>query len=147
VLFAVRDPRDVVFSCYRRHFDIDPTKFELLTLEDCARFYAAVMNLGELCRAKLPLTLHEHRYEDMVEDFEGRVRAVCEFLGIEWTETMLSFSERAREQTIRSTLSATQVRRPLYREGVGQWRRYAQQLAPMLPTLTPWVRKFGYPER
>jgi hypothetical protein len=72
---------------------------------------------------------------------------VCEFLGIEWTETMLSFSERAREQTIRSTLSATQVRRPLYREGVGQWRRYAQQLAPMLPTLTPWVRKFGYPER
>ncbi|MGA7712327.1 MAG: sulfotransferase [Rhizomicrobium sp.] len=146
VLFALRDPRDVVFSCYRRQFDIDPSKLEFLTLEDCARFYAAVMNLGEISRAKLPLKLHEHRYERMVEDFDGRVQAMCDFVGLEWTDAMRDFSERARARTIRSTLSATQVRRQLYSEGVDQWRRYEKQLAPMLPILAPWVQKFGYPQ-
>jgi len=143
ILFALRDPRDVVFSCFRRHFEVSQTMFEFLDLEDGARFYAAVMNVGELCRAKLPLTLHEHRYEDMVEDFEGRMRAVCDFLGIEWTEAMRDFSEKARETVIRSP-SAAQVRRPLYGEGVGQWRRYAKEFAPALPILAPWVKHFGY---
>ena len=143
ILFALRDPRDVVFSCFRRHFEVNQTMFEFLDLDDGARFYAAVMNVGELCRAKLPLTLHEHRYEDMVEDFEGRVRAVCDFLGIEWTDAMRDFSEKARETVIRSP-SAAQVRRPLYGEGVGQWRRYAKEFAPALPILAPWVKHFGY---
>lgn len=146
VLFALRDPRDVVFSVYRRQFDIDPSKLEFLTLEGCAGFYAAIMNLGEICRAKLPLKLHEHRYENMVEDFDGRVRAVCDFVDLEWTAAMRDFSDGARERTIRSTLSAAQVRRPLYDDAVGQWRRYAQQLGPVLPILAPWVQKFGYPK-
>ena len=147
VLFAVRDPRDVVFSCYRHSIEIVSSKYEFLTLEGCANFYAAVMNMANICRAKLPLVLQEHRYEDMVENFEGRMRAVCEFLGIAWTEDMLNFSEKSRTQAIRATLSANQVRRPLYREGIGAWRRYAEQLAPAMPVLMPWVRMFGYTER
>ena len=143
VLFALRDPRDVVFSCFRRHFEVNSTMFEFLNLEDGARFYAAVMNVGVLCRAKLPLTLHEHRYEDMVADFDGRVRAVCDFLDVPWTDAMRGFSTKAREETIRSP-SAAQVRRPLYGEGVGQWRRYAKEFAPALPILAPWVKHFGY---
>src|SRR5262249_46159290 len=53
VLFALRDPRDVVFSCYRRHFQINVAMFEFLGLEDAARFYASIMNLGEIYRDKL----------------------------------------------------------------------------------------------
>ena len=34
--------------------------------------------------------------------------------------------------------------RGLYREGIGQWRRYRDQLAPVLPILAPWVAEFGY---
>lgn len=144
VLFALRDPRDVVFSCFRRHFEVNPVMFEFLDIADGARFYAAVMNVGALARAKLPLEVHEHRYEDMIADFDGRVRAVCDFLNLEWTETMRDFAEKARAETIRSP-SAAQVRRPLYSEGVGQWRRYATEMAPALPILAPWVKHFGYP--
>jgi tetratricopeptide (TPR) repeat protein len=143
VLFAIRDPRDVVFSCFRRHFEVNSTMFEFLDLADGAGFYSAVMNLGLVCRGKLPLTLHEHRYEDMIRDFEGSVRSACDFLGINWTEEMRDFSSKAREAEIRSP-SAGQVRRPLYDEAVGQWRRYATELAPALPILAPWVKKFGY---
>lgn len=144
ILFALRDPRDVVFSCYRRHFSINATMFEFLSLDDSARFYAAIMRLAEIYREKLPLNVFEHRYEAMVQDFDGRIRALCDFIGVEWDETMRNFDKLAPAVDLRSP-SATQVRRPLYAEGIGQWRRYADQLAPILPILQPWVEKFGYP--
>jgi len=143
ILFAVRDPRDVLFSCFRRHFEVNPVMYEFLDLVSGAHFYDAVMNVGEIGRAKLPLTLLEHRYEDMIEDFDGRVRAVCDFLNIDWTDSMRDFSSKARETAIRSP-SAAQVRRPLYGEGVGQWRRYAAEFAPAQPILARWIERFGY---
>lgn len=144
ILFALRDPRDVVLSCFRRHFDITATMFELLVLEDAARFYDSAMTLAEACRRELPLNIHDHRYEHMIEDFDGSVRAVCAFAGIEWTDAMRDFGNAARQRAIRSP-SAAQVRRELYSEGVGHWRNYRPQLAPILPVLRPWVDRFGYP--
>jgi len=143
ILFAIRDPRDVCFSCFRRHFEITRMTYEFLDLVDGARFYAAVMSLAELCREMLPLSIKEHRYEKMVGDLQVTVSAICEFIGIRWTDSMQDFSARAREQAIRSP-SANQVRKPLYGDAVGEWRRYAEHLKPMLPILDPWVRHFGY---
>jgi len=144
VLFALRDPRDVVFSCFRRQFRVNVTTYEFLSLTDAAKFYADTMRLAELYREKLSLNLYEHRYEDMVQDFEGRVRAVCDFIGTEWSDTMREFDKHGPAIDLRSP-SATQVRQPLYGEGQGQWRRYAEQLAPVMPILKPWVERFGYP--
>lgn len=143
ILFAVRDPRDVVFSAYRRHFEVNPTTFEFLQLEDAGRFYDVVMRLADTCREKLPLDLHEHRYEEMVADFDETVRKVCNFLRIEWTDSMRDFGRKAQEREIRSP-SAGQVRRGLYGDGVGQWRKYKSELAPLLPILAHWVNRFGY---
>jgi hypothetical protein len=143
ILFALRDPRDVILSCFRRHFQTNPNTFELLSLEDASAFYDAIMRLTEIYRAKLPLDLYEHRYEDMIADFEGSVRRVCDFIGAEWTEAMRDFAASAAAEKIRSP-SAVQVRRGLYSEGVGQWRRYSRHIDPALPLLQPWVKKFGY---
>jgi tetratricopeptide (TPR) repeat protein len=145
ILFALRDPRDVVFSCFRRHFRVNITMFEFLDLKDTAEFYAGVMALGDISRQKLPLDVFEHRYEDMVGDFETQVRAVCDFIGIAWSDSMREFNKLAPVVDLRSP-SAIQVRRPLYAEGIGQWRNYADDLAPVLPILAPWVEKFGYPK-
>lgn len=144
ILFAIRDPRDVVLSCFRRHFDVNAVMFEFLDLEAGARFYSATMDLAEAARAKLPLDLLEHRYEDMVADFEGRLRRVCDYLGIEWTDEMRDFSVAAQNRSIRSP-SASQVRRDLYRSAVESWRNYAPQMKPVLPILEPWAQRFGYP--
>jgi len=144
ILFALRDPRDVVFSCFRRHFRVNETMFEFLALDDAARFYASIMELSEIYREKFNLDLLEHRYEDMVEDFEGRVRAVCDFIGVEWTESMRDFNKNAPSVDLRSP-SATQVSKPLYGGAVAQWRRYREQLAPIFPILDPWVKRYGYP--
>jgi len=83
------------------------------------------------------------RYESLVEDFEGTARAACEFLGLEWDPGLADFAAKARGRGI-STPSASQVARGLNRDGQAVWRRYAEQMAPVLPMLDPWVRRFGY---
>lgn len=142
IIFALRDPRDVVLSCFRQRFRVNPSMFEFLTLEGAARFYSQVMALSDLYRERFDLTVLEHRYEDLVGDFEGRARAVCDFIGVDWTPDMHRFAETGARRSV-ATPSATQVARGLY-DGAGQWRRYADQLAPVIPILQPWIDRFGY---
>jgi tetratricopeptide (TPR) repeat protein len=143
ILFAERDPRDVVLSCFRRHFNTNPGMYQFVTLEGTARFYDAVMSLADRYRRLVPDRVHAVRYETLVTDFEGQVRAICDFSGLSWNEGLNDFARTARARTIR-TPSAPQVRKGLYSSGAGQWRRYATHLAPVRPVLAPWVEALGY---
>lgn len=143
ILFARRDPRDVVLSCFRRRFALNPSMYQLLTLQGAATYYDSVMRLSELYRELLPLPRHLVRYESLVEDFEGTARAACTFLALEWNQSMFDFAAKASERGM-ATPSASQVARGLNREGEGVWRRYRDQMAPVLPVLHPWVERFGY---
>ncbi|HEX4079019.1 MAG TPA: sulfotransferase [Rhizomicrobium sp.] len=145
IVLAVRDPRDVVFSCFRHRFEPNPLTFEFLRLDDCARFYAATMELVALCRPRLTLRLHEHHYETIIDRFEECVRGVCDFTGIDWSESMREFVAASGVISRRSQ-SAAQVRRGLYSGGIGQWRRYRKPLGPVFPVLRSWVERFGYPD-
>lgn len=144
ILFAVRDPRDVVLSCFRRRFNINPSTYEYLDLVRTAANYDGIMRLADVLRAKLPFAEHQIVYERLVEDFEGEARAVCDFIGVGWRADLVQFADRAQRGEVASA-SAAQIARGLYADGAGQWRRYRAQLDPVLPTLTPWVRRFGYP--
>jgi tetratricopeptide (TPR) repeat protein len=143
IIFAVRDPRDVVLSCYRRHFEINAAMFEFLTLEDAVDLYTSVMRLGTVAREKMPLAFHMHRYEDMVANFDKSIADICAFVGVEWSDAMRNFSGNAPGLDIKSP-SAAQVRRPLNAESVGLWRRYKSHLSPVLPLLRPWAERFDY---
>jgi len=142
VLFALRDPRDVVLSCFRRAFGMNPAMYQFTSLEGTAVFYDAVMRLEQVSTERTPVEMAEVKYEDLIADLEGEARQVCAFLGLEWTDDLKAFAQKSRERTIR-TPSAKQVARGLYR-GDGQWRRYEQELAPVLPMLKPWLVRFGY---
>jgi Flp pilus assembly protein TadD len=144
IVLAARDPRDVVWSCFRRHFEIDnAAMFDLLTLERAAAFYDSIMHLMELCRPMFAEPFVTHRYEDMIADFDGSVGALCRALNVPFDPKMREFHAGITAQDIRSP-SATQVTRKLYGEAAGQWSRYREHLAPILPILAPWIAKFGY---
>ena len=145
VIFAVRDPRDVVLSCFRRRFKLNPTTYEFLDLARTAAHYDQSMRLAQTLRARQ--TLREHRlvHERLIEDFPTVAREVCAFIGVDWRDTLVDVADRARRGEIASASSA-QIARGLNADGVGQWRRYRAHLAPVLPILAPWVRAFGYAE-
>ncbi len=145
VLFALRDPRDVALSCFRRRFGMNPQMYELITLKGAAQYYDVVMRLADTYRQKLGLDIHDLRYEAMVADLETEMRATCDFLGLPWNDAMHDFAERAKARSI-DTPSAAQVARGLYTQGSGQWMHYAAQLAPVLPLLAAWLSYYGYSE-
>ncbi|HTT98744.1 MAG TPA: sulfotransferase [Rhizomicrobium sp.] len=145
VLFIVRDPRDVVLSCFRRRFAMSAEKFDMLALADVAAAYAATMELAELYKGKLDLDVLEVRYESITADFDVEVRRVCDFLGLEYQPAMADFGARVKTSNI-DTPNIAQLARGLSRESEGHWRHYRKELMPILPTLAPWCERFGYPE-
>jgi hypothetical protein len=96
------------------------------------------------CFQVLPLTVHELRYDALVHDFDATTQALCDFLGLEWSPDMRDFNKTAQRRGV-ATASAAQVRRALY-DGTRQWERYKAQMEPVLPTLQPWVERFGFGE-
>lgn len=143
ILFALRDPRDVVLSCFRRRLVMSAHMFELSRFDGAAAFYDAVMTLAQVYRDRLGLPTLDVRHEDMVADFDGRMRRVCDFIGVPFDDAMRDFASHARDRDIK-TPSAHQVVRGLNSDGAGQWRKYREQFTPVLPVLDPWAERFGY---
>jgi Tfp pilus assembly protein PilF len=142
VLVMRRDPRDVVWSCFHTHFALTNAALDFTTLAGTARHYAAMMTLIELCRERLPLCVHEVRYEALVREFDSETRALCDFTGLPWSDVLRQFGKTAQRRGV-ATASAGQVRKGLY-DGSGQWRPFTQYFEPILPILKPWIEKFGY---
>lgn len=144
ILLALRDPRDVVLSCFRRRFQINAAMFEFLTLDGAAAYYDQVMRLVQRCREIMPLHLREVRHETLVRDFDAELGAVLAFLGLDWDPAVRDFAARIGGRF--RTPSDVQLTRGLTDSGIGQWRRYAAQLVPVQPVLAPWVEEFKYSE-
>ena len=143
IVLAIRDPRDVVLSCYQQRFGINAAMYQLLRLDTATAYYDAVMRLVEVCRGKLALRLHTVKYEDVVAKFEATMRNALAFLELEWDEGLRRHTETAKKRTI-STPSAAQVVRPIYGSARARWRNYSDFLQPYLPILAPWIQTLGY---
>lgn len=143
IVLALRDPRDCVLSCYQQRFGMNAAMFQLLRLDAAATYFDAVMGLVRACRAKLPLDVHEVRYEAVIGDFDATVGSLLSFLGLPWDDAVRGYADTAKRRAI-ATPSAAQVVRPLYASSQGKWRNYRRFLEPVLPVLEPWVAAFGY---
>jgi tetratricopeptide (TPR) repeat protein len=143
ILFAVRDPRDVVLSCFRRRFQMNPSMYELLTVTGAATFYAATMQFAYAAKRVLQFQWHEVRYERLIADFEQEMRAICDILGLEWIEGMRQFAQRVQDRD-HATPSTAQLSQGLLTSATAQWRHYESQLAPAMPMLKPWIERLGY---
>ena len=144
LLIALRDPRDVVLSCFMQPFyQIAQTNSAYLTLAGTAEEYAAVMGVWRAVKPVLKNPWLEVRYEDMVEDLESVARTTLDFLGMTWVAHVLGFDEHARQKNVRSPTYAD-VTQPVYKRAVGRWHHYQKYLEPHLAKLEPFVKAFGY---
>jgi tetratricopeptide (TPR) repeat protein len=144
ILFAIRDPRDVVLSCFRRRFNMNPAMYELLTLNGGAAFYDVVMEFADQARPLLGQSWHVVRYESLVSDFEREMHSIGEFLNLEGAADLGDFAGRVQQRE-RATPSTAQLARGLVRSALDTWKHYVAPLQPILPALNPWVERLGYP--
>jgi len=143
VLLALRDPRDVVLSCFMQNLRLDQGSSPYLSLESTVAEYTAMMGQWQMLKPMLNGRYLEVRYEDMVADLESVARQALEFLGVPWDARVLGFDEHARNKTVRSPTYAD-VTQPVYKRAVGRWRHYQKYLEPYLEKLAPFVRAWGY---
>jgi tetratricopeptide (TPR) repeat protein len=144
ILFVTRDPRDVVLSSFRRRFRMNPAMYQMLTLDGAAQFYDAVMDFAGRARPVLGLEWLDVRYESVMADFAGETRAICDFLGLEWTPGMGEFAGRVQVRE-HATPSTAQLARGLDHSGVGNWQHYRAALEPMQPILERWIGRLAAP--
>jgi hypothetical protein len=144
LLVALRDPRDVVMSCFMQPFvPVGQTTSAYLSIAGTVDEYAALMSMWRTVAPLLRNPWLEVKYEDMVEDLESVSRRVLEFLGVPWDANVLSFDDHARKKMVRSPTYAD-VTKPVFKTAVGRWRNYGKYLEPHLEKLQPFVKAFGY---
>jgi hypothetical protein len=143
ILVALRDPRDVLVSCFLRYLPLNPVSVCFLTVERTAERYALDMQAWLKLRDMIRAPWTEIRYEDTVADLPGTARRALELLGLAWDDAVLGYQQRAaKKQVLSPTYEA--VTKPIYNSAIGRWRNYERYLGPALPMLEPFVREFGY---
>jgi tetratricopeptide (TPR) repeat protein len=109
------------------------------SIEDIARYYRTYLELMEHWDAVLPGRVLRVQYEDVVDNLERNVRRILEFCELPFEPACVEFHRT--ERSIR-TASSEQVRQPIYREGVDQWRHYETWLGPLREALGDSVMRY-----
>ncbi len=123
-----RGPMDSCFALYKALFAKAAYRYSY-DLDELAQYYAAFRRLIDHWKTALsPDFFLEVSYENIVADLEGQSRRIIHFLGLSWEDEVLRFHESRNPST---TLSAVQVRQPIYASSVGKWRNYAVELEPL----------------
>jgi tetratricopeptide (TPR) repeat protein len=143
LLIALRDPRDVVISCFMQYLPLNANSVCFLTLERTARRYAIDMAVWRRLREMIASPWLEVRYEETVTDLEKEARRALEFLDLPWEPQVLLYRERLQKKAVGSPTYEA-VSQPLYTRAIGRWKNYRKFLEPCLPILEESIDAFGY---
>jgi len=136
IVDARRHPMGGCFSGFKQLFAHGQTF--TYDLEDIGKYYRDYIRVMDHWDAVLPGRVHRVQYEEMVADTEAQIRALLDYCDLEFEEQCLRFYEV--ERAVR-TPSAEQVRKPIYKEGLEQWRNFEAHLDPLKEALGPDVRQ------
>ncbi|WP_327755034.1 sulfotransferase [Sphingobium sp. SJ10-10] len=137
IIDARRHPLDCGYSNFRQHF----ARGQAFSydLGDIGHYYADYVRLMAHVDAVLPGRVHRVVHERLLDDPETEVRALLAALGLPFEEACLHFHQNRR--AVR-TASSEQVRRPINRDGEGQWRAVEAQLQPLIAALGPVLNSY-----
>jgi len=128
-----RDPVDTCLSNFRQLFEPTSAHFGYsFDLLDTGRYYLLFDRLMRHWQRAFPGRILEVEYETLVNAQQTVTRQLLEFCDLPWDEACLRFEDNPAPV---ATLSATQVRSPLYQSAVGRWKNYAPQLTNLLTVL------------
>jgi tetratricopeptide (TPR) repeat protein len=130
IIDARREPMACCFSNLKQLF-ASGQEFTY-SIEDIARYYRTYLDLMAHWDAVLPGRVLRICHEDVVDDLEGNVRRILDFCGLEFEPACVEFHKT--ERSVR-TASSEQVRQPLYREGLDQWKNFEPWLGSLKDAL------------
>ncbi|HZL00658.1 MAG TPA: sulfotransferase [Caulobacteraceae bacterium] len=139
MIHVLRHPLDVVLSVFSNQ--LTHGFYCAYSLETAARHYALIADLVAHYRAEMSLKYLPIRYEDIVADQAGAVGRMLDFIGEDFDDRCLNFQDNKRYAR---TASYAQVTEKLYDRSRFRYRRYLEELAPVIPILRPAMDRLGY---
>ena len=130
VIHIRRNPLETGFSIYRNNF-IKSWPFTN-ALADIGHYYGEYARLVEHWHNVFGDRLATVQYEGLVTDFEGELRRLLAYAGLEWDPNCLTYFRR---DSIVITLSSAQVRKPPSRELMSSTVPYLRALQPLKEAL------------
>ena len=97
-------------------------------LDEVGRYYADYVRMMQHWDAVLPGKVLRMQYEEVVDDVEAQVRRMLAYCGLPFEDNCLAFYRNDR--AVR-TASSEQVRQPIYRDSMDQWRHFERHLEPL----------------
>ena len=137
IIDARRHPMSCCFSGFKQNFA--QGQRYTYSLEHIGKYYRDYTELMAHFDAVLPAAVHRVFYEDMIEDTEGEVRRLLDYCGLPFEAGTLKFYDNQR--AVR-TASSQQVRQPIFREGLEQWRHFEPWLEPLRQALGDAVSRY-----
>ncbi|CAN0040385.1 unnamed protein product, partial [Ectocarpus fasciculatus] len=128
ILHTVRDPMDTILSCFKHKFD-DSGLDWALDMKRLSRQYINYLKNMHHFKKILPGRIYDVSYEALVTSTESTIKGVIKKVDIRWDDDVLNFHSKNR--TVH-THSMGQVRHKVTSSGIGGWRKYADQLRPMI---------------
>jgi len=126
IIDARRDPMSCCFSNLKQLF-ANGQEFTYST-DDIARYYRTYLELMRHWDVALPGKVLRVQHEDVVDDLESNVRRLLDHCGLPFEPACIDFHKT--ERSVR-TPSSEQVRQPIFRDGLNQWRKYEAWLEPL----------------
>ena len=137
IIDARREPMACCFSNLKQLF-ANGQEFTY-GVEDIGRYYRTYLELMSHWNRVLPGRTLRVVHEDVVDDLDGNVRRLLDFCGLEFEPQCIEFHKT--ERSVR-TASSEQVRQPLYREGLDQWRHFESWLEPLKDALGDGLTRY-----
>lgn len=137
IIDARREPMACCFSNLKQLF-AQGQEFSY-SIPDIARYYRTYLDLMAHWDAVLPGEILRVHHESVVDDLDGNVRRILAFCGLDFEPACLAFHQNRR--SVR-TPSSEQVRQPIFRDGLDQWKRYAAWLGPLETALGDAVTRY-----
>jgi tetratricopeptide (TPR) repeat protein len=132
IIDARRDAMACCFSNFKQLF-ASGQEFTY-SVDDIARYYRTYVRLMDHWNAVLPGKVLRVQFEDVVDNLETNVRRMLEFCGLDFEPACLEYYKT--ERSVR-TASSEQVRRPIFKDGVDQWRNFEPWLGDLKAALGP----------
>ena len=143
-IFALRNPYDVVLSCFMQQFTPNNAMSNFFNLHDAAKLYDKVMSLWFKYLEIFDFDIYYIKYEDLTSDFKNTTEELLKFLKLEWSDDLFEFYKKTENKRIINTPSYNQVNMPLYKNSINRWMNYKNQFIEINPILEKWSKKFNY---
>lgn len=133
IIHVQRNPLDTCISCYTKLFSHGHYySYDLTELGEYYHCYERIMNhWRQLLPTHAWLDIH---YEDFIQNLELEAKRLIAYCDLSWDPACLAFYQSTRQVR---TASFMQVRQPVYTSSVNRWRRFENELAPLINILKP----------